>query len=62
MNETWIHASHYNAKRNQGRRGSKYLARFEYLDVMGLFETGWLVFNHNGTEYGYPTKKNLTFC
>ncbi len=32
------------------------LDEYEYLDVMGLFETGWMVFDHlnHPANYGYP--------
>ncbi len=51
-------ASHHIAKR-YGETflfNDRPLERFEYLDVMGLFETGWIVYNHtrSGHDFGYP--------
>lgn len=53
MNENWIRASHNIARRGGLKRAPQ---RFEYLDIMGLFETGWMVFDHawSGHEFGYP--------
>lgn len=53
MNENWIQASRNIAHRPRSERA---LQRFEYLDIMGLFETGWMVFDHKwgGHEFGYP--------
>lgn len=58
VNETWMIASHHIAKR-YGETflfNDRPLERFEYLDVMGLFETGWIVYNHtrSGHDFGYP--------
>lgn len=55
MNENWIQASHNVACRPRRRQPAPLL--FEYLDIMGLFETGWMIFDHNwlgGDQFGYP--------
>lgn len=53
MNENWIEASRNIARRSRPDRDQQ---RFEYLDIMGLFETGWMVFDHKwgGHDFGYP--------
>lgn len=54
MNEIWMIASRSVAHRPQPNRA---LERFEYLDIMGLFETGWMVYPHKNNsrfDFGYP--------
>lgn len=54
MNKRWIEACQRVA--NVQHRGNRPLERFECLDVMGLFETGWMVYCHpdSGHYFGYP--------
>jgi len=56
MNNKWIDASHEsseNYKSNlSGLNEEMYLMRV--LDIVGLFETGWIVFNHIDDRFGYP--------
>lgn len=54
MNKRWIQDSQIVAARFQS--SNEYLERFEYLDIMGLFETGWMVYNHTigSNTFGYP--------
>lgn len=63
MNKQWIEASHYHARlyRRASRSGSdEQLYIYEYLDIMGLFETGWIVYDFDQYErternkFGYP--------
>ena len=59
MNKNWIAASF--SVGNHCRNGifTRPLELFEYLDVMGLFETSWMVYPHSNTghRFGYPIKK-----
>ncbi len=61
MNEAWITASYVVSAqcRETPSIGACSLEVFEYLDIMGLFETGWMVFDHKwgGHDYGYPTNE-----
>ena len=54
MNEIWVIASQHIAE--QCRDSIRSLEKFEYLDIMGLFETGWIVYSHtiSGHDFGYP--------
>ena len=63
MNKQWIHASHIEASRC---RKSPWIADglniLEYLDTMGLFETGWMIYDFNTyhdekRKYGYPNNE-----
>ena len=53
MNENWVNASYNIAHRPRPERA---VQRFEYLDIIGLYETGWMVFDHEwgGSKFGYP--------
>ncbi len=62
MNKQWIEASHYHARLYREPApfsGDKRYYIFEYLDVMGLFETSWMVYDFDKYErerskFGYP--------
>ena len=56
MNENWIKASFHVGNRCRNGVFARPLELFEYLDVMGLFETSWMVFDHEwgGSKFGYP--------
>lgn len=59
MNKTWIEASHCEANRcRQSSWIADGLDKSEYLDTMGLFETGWMIYDFDvhdeKDEYGYP--------
>jgi len=65
MNKQWIEASHFHA-RSYSRRiflsdSEEYRRHptYEYLDIMGLFETGWMIYDfdtyaNEKIKYGYP--------
>ena len=59
VNKTWMDASHHTANRCRCRDSYESLVRFEYLDIMGLFETGWIVYPHttSGRDFGYPAER-----
>jgi len=57
MNKRWIEASHYEANQNSWIADG--LDRYEYLDTIGLFETGWMIYDFDiydeeKDKYGYP--------
>jgi len=56
MNKKWIRASHDSAdnyKSNLSGIGEiMYIIRV--LDIVGLFETSWIVFDHIDDRFGYP--------
>lgn len=54
MNKNWIEASRNVAQSCQD--SEEPLKKYEYLDVMGLFETDWMIFDHLAhlADYGYP--------
>jgi len=61
MNKLWIKHSHHEAitHRNEGPPfDSDHFVGYEYLDMMGLFETSWMIYEYHGSEddheYGYP--------
>lgn len=60
MNKLWIEASHYEAKRCRQNSWIAYgLDKYEYLDTIGLFETGWMTYDFDEYDeekdkYGYP--------
>lgn len=56
MNEEWIDDSHNNAKlfRNKHHSSNKAIQLVRILDASGMFETGWLIFDHLHHNYGYP--------
>ncbi|KKM70270.1 hypothetical protein LCGC14_1442420 [marine sediment metagenome] len=65
MNKQWMIASNNVAAQMRDWDGS--LARFQYLDLIGLYETSWIVYPHTSDpirshrEFGYPRQKDLTF-
>lgn len=60
MNKRWIQASHFEADRcRENSWIDDGLDRFEYLDTIGLFETGWIIYDfdkykNERNKYGYP--------
>ncbi|KKK55385.1 hypothetical protein LCGC14_3075060 [marine sediment metagenome] len=61
MNKQWIEDSHLNVERCRMESWHEDgLDRFEYLDIIGLYETCWMVFDfddyteHDKGHYGYP--------
>ena len=63
MNKEWIEASHYHAhryRRNFLHYGEEHsLPIYEYLDAIGLFETGWMIYDfdkyeNESSKYEYP--------
>ena len=65
MNNLWIEDSHYEANRCRKRISHDIdtLDKFEYLDMMGLFETCWMIHDfddyteHDKNHYGYPSNE-----
>ena len=62
MNNLWIGHSHESAEyvRDDFLDNSvDDLKWFEYLDVIGCFETSWMIyeFHPNKIEYGYPNEQ-----
>ena len=59
MNKQWVQDSHYEANRCRKLSGYRVddLDIYEYLDIIGLFETGWMITDHRlfrKGQYGYP--------
>lgn len=56
MNNKWISDSHESADYFRGGREERdiRLGLIRILDVAGMFETSWLVFDHPHNKYGYP--------
>jgi len=56
MNEKWIRASHESADNYKSKLSgigeTMYIIRV--LDIVGLFETSWIVFDHIDSRFGYP--------
>lgn len=51
MNELWIKDSHKNAIYYRNKSN---ISITIYLDIVGMFETSWLIFNHYGSKkYNY---------
>jgi len=61
MNERWIEHSHDDAliqRRDDPLFSADELSRYEYLDMLGLFESSWMIFDHdNNSGYGYPVNE-----
>ncbi len=56
MNNIWIYASLFIA--TQPSTSIDNLDHSIYLDKIGLYETGWMIFEyHNLHNYGYPIEK-----
>ena len=58
MNKIWIKDSHNSAAffRDGCPEPDEKMRVIRILDVVGMFETGWLLFNHPYNKYGYPSK------
>ena len=62
MNKLWINHSYYSAEcclDDFLDNNNTNLEQFEHLDVMGLFETSWMIYPYhndqiNKNHYGYP--------
>ncbi len=59
MNEEWIEASHFHARLYRRSSGNERHYMYEYLDAMGLFETGWMIYDFDKhirerSKFGYP--------
>lgn len=55
MNKLWIEHSHDDSTLHREEYNIKRLSRFEYLDMVGLLETSWMIYEHTGRrKYGYP--------
>jgi len=64
MNEQWIeaslyHAIHYRSKFLPANERDFRYPLYEYLDVMGMYETGWMIYDfdkykNERNKYGYP--------
>ncbi len=56
MNNTWIRDSHKSADYFRGgrREHDEKMQLIRILDIVGMFETSWFVFNHPHNKYGYP--------
>lgn len=62
MNKIWIEHSHNSAEYCRDDfldEEDDDLEWFEYLDIIGLFETSWLIYGHHKErpEYGYPNNE-----
>jgi len=69
MNKQWVQDSHYEANRCRELSGYRVddLDIFEYLDMIGLYETCWIIYDfddYNGSDsdsdrimYGYPSNE-----
>ena len=55
MNDRWIRHSHSIAKSS---RNDFAVTITVYLDIVGLFETGWIIYKHNDyNRYNYGKYK-----
>jgi len=60
MNKLWIEHGYNTVSRCRKELSNQtiVLRGFEYLDVIGLFETSWMIYPHhnnfNPNNYGYP--------
>lgn len=60
MNKAWIRDSYNNAKilRGSGRHSdNEKLQLVRILDTTGMYETGWLLYDHVHNHYGYPSNE-----
>lgn len=56
MNDKWIRHSHLSVYHyNINDKPNLKLVR--ELDMVGLFETSWMIFKHYSKMYGYPNDK-----
>jgi len=53
MNKAWVQASHDSVNHYNVANESN-IKQVRELDMMGLFETSWMIFHHPGKMYGYP--------
>ena len=62
MNKKWVGASHESAETYKSKLSGlgerEYLIRV--LDIVGMFETGWIVFDHIDNRFGYHVNENYT--
>jgi len=58
MNKKWIKDSHESASlfRDGCPGRDEKIRLIRILDVVGMFETSWLIFNHPYKKYGYPKR------
>lgn len=59
MNKQWIESSHFHAYLYRTSSGDERRYIYKYLDAIGLFETGWMIYNFDRYErerikFGYP--------
>jgi len=60
MNKLWIKDSHSSARlfKNNPNEYDAAMRPISTLDMTGMFETSWMIFNHsNNTKYGYGYPK-----
>ena len=53
MNKKWIRHSHVSAE-HYSKNDKPNLKQVRELDMVGLFETSWMIFDHQSSMYGYP--------
>ncbi len=53
MNDKWIAHSHLSAE-HYSINDKPNIKQVRELDMVGLFETSWMIFNHPDGIYGYP--------
>ena len=61
MNEEWVKDSEHSAKlfrsgRKHGHDANERMKLVRMLDATGMYETGWLIYNHLHRHYGYPNE------
>ena len=56
MNEKWIEHSHLSVN-HYDVNDKPNIKKVRELDMVGLFETSWMIFYHPGKIYGYPTNE-----
>jgi len=56
MNKRWIEHSHLSADHYDVTNNPN-LKQVRELDMMGLFETSWMIYKHPGNIYGYPNNE-----
>ncbi len=62
MNKQWIEDSYLSTTHG---RDEDDLDRFEYLDMIGLYETCWMIYDfddyteHDKNHYGYPSNEQI---
>jgi len=53
VNKKWIEHSHLSVE-HYSTNDKPNIKQVRELDMVGLFETSWMIFNHPGDMYGYP--------